>query len=308
MNDLAKIGQTSGQNHQPAPPSSKSITLENDMARRLVLITGASSGIGRALAREFAANGWDLALTARREDRLVELAGELKAQYGVDSLTIAADLSQPGAPNEIISAIEASDRQIDGLVNNAGIGLPGTFTETEWQAQATFIQLMLTSCAELVHRVMPGMQERGFGRILNVASVAGLMPGSKGHTLYSAVKSALIKFSQSLHFEGKDHGIHATALCPGFTYTEFHDVNGTRGMVSKMPGYWWLTADQVARTGYNALQRNQPISVPGLWYKFLTGLNQVLPTPAAMWLMDQNQSRFRETEAPSATTPNTEPS
>jgi short-subunit dehydrogenase len=279
--------------------------LETDMARRLVLITGASSGIGKALAREFAANGWDLALTARREDRLVELAAELKAQYGVDSLTITANLSQPNAPAEIIRAVEAAERQIDGLVNNAGIGLPGMFTDTEWQAQATFIQLMLTSYAELVHRVMPGMQERGFGRILNVASVAGLMPGSKGHTLYAAVKSALIKFSQSLHFEGKAHGIHATALCPGFTYTEFHDVNGTRGMVSKMPGYWWLSADQVAEAGYNALQRNQPISVPGLWYKFLTGLNQILPTPAAMWLLDRNQSQFRDTENSSAATADT---
>jgi short-subunit dehydrogenase len=281
--------------------------LESDMARRLVLITGASSGIGKALAREFAANGWDLALTARREDRLVELAEELKAQYGVDSLTIEADLSQPGAPKNIIDAIEASDRQIDGLVNNAGMGLPGIFTETTWQAQATFIQLMLTSYAELVHQVMPGMQERGFGRILNVASIAGLMPGSKGHTLYAAVKSALIKFSQSLHFEGKSHGIHATALCPGFTYTEFHDVNGTRGMVSKLPGYWWLTADQVAQTGYSALQRNQPISVPGLWYKFLAGLNQILPTPAAMWLLDRNQSQFRDTETSSTAKPNTNP-
>ncbi|WP_417489212.1 SDR family NAD(P)-dependent oxidoreductase [Maricaulis sp.] len=266
------------------------------MRRHLVLITGASSGIGKALAREFAANGWDLALTARRQDRLDALAEEIKAQYGVDSLVIPADLSKPAAPKKIIAAVEAAGRTIDGLVNNAGFGLAGTYTQTSWKQQADFLQLMLGSYAELVHRVMPGMQERGYGRILNVASVAGLMPGSKGHTLYAAVKSALIKFSQSLHFEGKEYGIHATALCPGFTYSEFHDVNETRDLVSKMPSYWWLTAEQVAEAGYNALQRNQPICVPGLWYKFLTGLNQVLPTLVSMWMMERSSGSVRRGE------------
>tara|TARA_R110002072_G_scaffold81857_7_gene187097 strand:+ start:126 stop:962 length:837 start_codon:yes stop_codon:yes gene_type:complete len=266
------------------------------MPRHLVLITGASSGIGKALAREFAANGWDLALTARRKDRLEALAEEIKARYGVDSLVIAADLSKTTAPKKIIDAIQAEGRQIDGLVNNAGFGLAGTYTQTSWKQQADFLQLMLGSYAELVHRVMPGMQARGFGRILNVASVAGLMPGSNGHTLYAAVKAALIKFSQSLHFEGKSYGIHATALCPGFTYSEFHDVNETRDLVSKMPSYWWLTAEQVAEAGYNAIQRNQPISVPGLWYKFLTGLTQILPTPAAMWMMERSSGSVRRGE------------
>jgi len=267
------------------------------MARRLVLITGASSGIGQALAREFAANGWDLALTARREDRLKNFAAEMTTQYGIECLTITADLSKPSTPKKIIDAIDAADRQIDGLVNNAGFGLPGTFTETSWKDQSRFIQLMLTSYAELVHRVMPGMEERGYGRIINVASMAGLMPGSRGHTLYAAVKSALIKFSQSLHFEGKDFGIHSTALCPGFTYSEFHDVNETRSMVSKMPKHWWLTADQVARAGYDAVQKNKVICVPGAWYKFLAYFNQVLPTPAAMWVMNRNQKRFRKTSS-----------
>lgn len=266
------------------------------MSRRLVLITGASSGIGMALAREFAANGWDLALVARREDRLQTLADDMKARFGVDSLVIPADLSDPAAPEAIVTAVAAAERDIDALVNNAGFGLPGTYTQTSWKQQADFIQLMLTSYAELVHRVMPGMQERKFGRILNVASVAGLMPGSKGHTLYSAVKSALIKFSQSLHFEGQDHGIHATALCPGFTYSEFHDVNQTRDLVSKLPKHWWLSAEQVAVAGYDAVQRNKAICVPGAWYKFLTGLNQVLPTGASMWMMSRNSAKVRRGE------------
>jgi short-subunit dehydrogenase len=266
------------------------------MSRRLVLITGASSGIGKALAREFAANGWDLALTARREDRLQSLAEELKAQFGVDSLVIPADLADPAAPARIVEAVDRAERQIDGLVNNAGFGLGGTFTQTSWKAQADFLQLMLTSYAELVHRVMPGMEARGYGRILNVASLAGLMPGSRGHTLYAAVKSALIKFSQSLHFEGQSKGIHATALCPGFTYSEFHDVNQTRDLVSKLPNFWWLSADEVAQVGYNAVQHNRAVCVPGLWNKFIAGLNQILPTPASMWLMAQQSARIRRAD------------
>lgn len=273
------------------------------MSRRLVLVTGASSGIGKALAKEFAANGWDLALTARREDRLNELAEDLKGRFGTESLVIPADLSDPNAPEKIIAAINAADRQIDALVNNAGFGLAGTYTQTSWKAQSDFIQLMLTSYAELVHRVLPGMQSRGYGRILNVASVAGLMPGSKGHTLYAAVKSALIKFSQSLHFEGKEYGVHCTALCPGFTYSEFHDVNQTRGMVSKLPSHWWLTAEQVAADGYDAVQRNRAMCVPGLWYKFLTGFNRVVPVPVSMWMMERQSSRVRKTEANPETSP-----
>ena len=265
------------------------------MSRRLALITGASSGIGTALAQEFAANGWDLALVARREDRLRALADQLEDQHRIETLVIAADLNDPAAPKAIVDAVESRERQIDALVNNAGFGLPGTYTGTTWKQQSDFIQLMYTSYCELVHRVMPGMEERGYGRILNVASVAGIMPGSRGHTLYSSVKAALIKFSQSLHLEGKASGIHVSALCPGLTYSEFHDVNNTRKLVSKMPKFWWLEAEQVAKAGYDALQRNQVVCVPGLWWKFLTGLNQVLPGPASMWLMDRQSANLRNT-------------
>ena len=265
------------------------------MSRRLALITGASSGIGKALAQEFAANGWALALVARREDRLRALADQLEDQHRIETLVIAADLNDPAAPKAIVDAVESRERQIDALVNNAGFGLPGTYTGTTWKQQSDFIQLMYTSYCELVHRVMPGMEERGYGRILNVASVAGIMPGSRGHTLYSSVKAALIKFSQSLHLEGKASGIHVSALCPGLTYSEFHDVNNTRKLVSKMPKFWWLEAEQVAKAGYDALQRNQVVCVPGLWWKFLTGLNQVLPGPASMWLMDRQSANLRNT-------------
>ena len=270
------------------------------MPRRLALITGASSGIGRALAREFAAHGWDVALVARREDRLTALAAELEDAFAIETLTIAADLSLPAAPDIVLGRIGEAGRVVDGLVNNAGFGLAGSFTQTSWEAQANFLQLMLVSYAELIHRVLPGMQERGYGRIINVSSVAALLPGSNGHTLYAAVKSALIKFTQSLHFEGKAHNVHASALCPGFTFSEFHDVNRTRGLVSKLPAFMWMSAEEVAGIGYEALQRNQAVCVPGSWNKFITGLTQILPMPLAMWMMGRSSSRVRSADTPVA--------
>ncbi|MBR9824969.1 MAG: SDR family oxidoreductase [Alphaproteobacteria bacterium] len=273
------------------------------MSRRLALITGASSGIGLALAREYAANGWDLALVARREDRLRAQADQLQDQYGIDALVIPADLNDANAPQAILKAIEADDRQVDALINNAGFGLPGTYAQTQWQEQADFLQLMLTSYCELAHRVLPDMQARGFGRIINVASVAGLVPGTYGHTLYSAVKSALIKFSESLHLENKSTGVHVTAVCPGLTYSEFHDVNGTRDKVSQLPKYWWLSAEQVAEESYTASQANKAVIVPGLWWKFLTGLYKILPHGLALAITARQSAKLRNTETPASTDP-----
>ena len=187
------------------------------MDRKLALVTGASAGIGAAFARALASHGYDVALTARRLDRLEKLAEEISLRYGVETLIVAADLSEPEAPGQILDFLTAHGRTVDVLVNNAGYGLPGTYAETRWEDQRAFIQVMMTAPAELAHRVLPGMMHRGFGRIVNVASLAGLLPGSAAHTLYGASKAFLVKFSQSLHLEAEAAGVHVTALCPGFT-------------------------------------------------------------------------------------------
>lgn len=275
------------------------------MSRRLALITGASSGIGHALAREFAANGWDVALVARRADKLRAHADDIEESFGVDALVIPADLTDPAAPQAILDAIARDERDIDALINNAGFGLPGTYVQTSWKQQSDFLQLMLSSYCELVHRVLPGMQARGYGRIINVASVAGIMPGTLGHTLYAAVKAALIKFSESLHLENTATGVHVTALCPGLTYSEFHDVNGTRPKVSKTPKFWWLSSEDVAEAGYNAVQANRAVLVTGRWWQFLTGIYKLLPRSLALWLTARSSARLRNT-APDATPENAE--
>ncbi len=265
------------------------------MDRRLALVTGASAGIGTAFARILASHGYDLALTARRGDRLAKLAEEISLRYGVETLTVAADLAEPEAPGQILDHLTAHGRTVDALVNNAGYGLGGSYAETRWEDQKAFIQVMMTAPAELAHRVLPGMLHRKFGRIVNVASLAGLVPGSAGHTLYGATKAFLVKFSQSLHLETAGQGVHVSALCPGFTYSEFHDANGTRDQISAATPPWlWMGSDEVAAAGYEAVEANRPICVPGAPNKAIAAISKLIPDDWALALMASQGPRFRK--------------
>ena len=257
---------------------------------KTALVTGASAGLGAEYARQLAAAGADLILTARRQDRLAALADELRGK-GRWAQVIPADLSDPAAPEALIAKAE---RPIDILVNNAGFGLPGTYAQTTWDEQRDFIQLMLTACAELAHRTLPGMQERGWGRVVNVASLAGIAPGSAGHTLYGATKAFLISFSQSLDAEGKAHGVRAQACCPGFTYTEFHDVNGTREQTKEMPDALWMQADDVVAESLAALEGGPVVMVPGRVNKALARTIRVLGPARAGKLFEKQSAKFRK--------------
>jgi uncharacterized protein len=263
---------------------------------RLALVTGASAGIGKALAAVFAENGFDLILTARRENRLRAVGAELESRFKVKAHVFQADLADPIAPLNLCQAFAARGLSVDVLVNNAGYAVSGAYTSSPWETQAAFMQVLVHAPLELAHRLLPAMQAQRYGRILNVASVAGLMPGSAGGTLYAASKAAMIKFSQSLHLENEGNGVHVTALCPGFTYSEFHDVTGTRDQVSALPKYWWLTAEDVAAAAYRAVQKNKAIEVPGLFYKALVQLPRLLPDSWALAIMRSQSKRFRDTE------------
>lgn len=265
------------------------------MSRRLALVTGASSGIGAALARVYASHGYDLALTARRADRLHQLADDVRLRHGVESLVIAGDLGQPETPAKVLAEIEANGRVVDALVNNAGYSVSGAYAATEWEDQRVFLQVLVTAVCEFAHRTLPGMLERRFGRIVNVASLAGLTPGAPGATLYGPAKAFVVRFSQGLHLETQGTGVHVSALCPGFTYSEFHDVTGTRAQVSEStPAWLWLGADEVAQAGYEAAEANRPICVTGAPNKAIAALAKLIPDEWGMALMSSQAGRFRK--------------
>jgi short-subunit dehydrogenase len=263
------------------------------MTRRLCLVTGASAGIGQACARIFASHGYDVALTARRGERLEQLAEEIRLRYGVETLALPADLADPAAGERLIETLAANGRVVDALVNNAGYGLRGAYAATPWEEERAFLQVLLIAVCELTHRVLPGMIERRFGRIVNVASLAGLVPGAPGRTLYGATKSFLVKFSESLHLETRGQGVHVSALCPGLTYSEFHDANQTRESLERLtPDWLWLGADEVAAAGYEAVEANRVICVPGAPNKAIAALARLAPEEWTLALMGREQRRI----------------
>ena len=263
------------------------------MTRPVALVTGASAGIGLAFATELASRGFDLVLTARRRERLAELAAGLNTTHGAHSLIVAADLADPAAPEAIRREAESAGLAVDMLVNNAGYGVPGTLTSQPWQAHRDFMQVMVTAPVELCWQFLPGMRQRKRGTIINVASLAGLTPGSAGHTLYGASKSFLIRFSQSLALENSALGIKVSALCPGFTYSEFHDVTGTRPLVSQLPKWMWMSAEDVVREGLDAADKGRVVHVTGRPNRLIKALVESLPDRAAEALMRRQSRRFR---------------
>ena len=260
---------------------------------RTALITGASAGIGAALARTYAAEGWNVILTARRQAPLQALADELTAAYGVTATVIPEDLSDPAAPERLVAAIAVRGLTVDGLVNNAGFSRVTGFLDTDLSAHRAMIQVMLTAPVELSRLFLPGMVERGFGRVLNVASVAGHLPATGGDTLYGPIKSFLIKATQGLHLETQRTGVHVTVLNPGYTLTEFHDVNGSREQVSSAyPAWMWMDAARVARIGHDACEANRPSVTPGVMNNVMAGLARFLPDGMALRMVANHAKRL----------------
>jgi short-subunit dehydrogenase len=260
------------------------------------LVTGASAGIGAEFCRQLAELGYSLVLAARREDRLRELAGELSEQYDIRCHCLPVDLAKRDAGQVIMSRLEEASIDIEFLVNNAGYGVPGTFTTADFRVHDDSLQVMLNSVCELPWRLLPAMQERGRGYIVNVSSLAGLVPGSARHTLYGATKAFLIKFSQSLAMENLDSGIAVSALCPGFTYSEFHDVLEIRDQVSQMPSWMWMDADEVVRYGIDSAIRDKPrvVAVPGRVNRFIASLFKIMPGRLSLAITQRQSRRWRQ--------------
>jgi hypothetical protein len=269
------------------------VNKEDSFRGRTALITGASAGIGKAFAEVFAAKGWNVVLTARRLERLEALAAALSSKHQIAATPIAGDLAYPEGVKKLAAAISAHGLAIDGLVNNAGYGVPGYYARTQWKDQEDFLRVLVIAPCELTHALLPGMMERRFGRIVNVASLAGLMPGTPGHTLYAASKAFMVRFSQSLLLENRRYNVLATALCPGFTYSEFHDVAGVRDKVSKFGKAWWSAADEVAEAGYGGVMRGRSIVITGRRSKQIAALMKILPERLALAMIARRSRSYR---------------
>ncbi len=258
------------------------------------LVTGASSGIGADIAREYARRGKPLVLTARRLDRLEALAAELRALVPCE--VIAADLSDPAAPAELFAETQARGLFIDTLVNNAGYGVPGRYLSSDWSVHRDFLQVMVMAVAELTRLYLPAMEAAGRGRILNIASLAGLVPASAGHTMYGATKAWLIRFSECLALESAPRGVQVAALCPGFTYSEFHDANGMRGQVSSLPGFLWMDSRKVARLGVDAVESGRTRLVTGAANRVVAWSCRYLPGALVRLLVGSRSRDFRDAD------------
>lgn len=243
---------------------------------RTALVTGASSGIGKAYAQLLASEGYSLVITARRKERLTALAGELKAEHGTQVTVLAADLADPKTPAKMLADLNKKGIHIDMLVNNAGFGGDKPFLKTGWAELQGELQLMVVAVTELMHLFTPAMVEKGWGRVLNVASVAGYAPIMNG-LLYSGTKSYLVNVSQAVDMELHKKGVFVTALCPGLTETEFFEVQGSTESANQMPKFAKQSAEDVAKIGYDALMAGKPVIVPGVVNKVMVSLSRHTP-------------------------------
>ena len=244
--------------------------------RPLAAITGASAGIGATFARTLAARGHDLILIARRKDRLEALAAELEKRHGAKSDIIAADLNLADDLERAAQHLSAlPDLAI--LVNNAGYGVAGLFAKSAYPGQQGMHLLHVMATLRLTHAVLAGMVARGSGAIINVASVAGFLP-APGSVSYGASKCWINAFTEGIWMELRGTGspVRVQALCPGFTYSEFHDVAGmNRDRLA--PKSWWCPAEQVVEESLEGLDRDRVFVIPGWRYRALVRMAMAMP-------------------------------
>ncbi len=244
---------------------------------RTALITGASAGLGREFARQLGRQGYRLVLVSRTRADLEQLAEELHSSDGVECIVLPADLSRAEAPGEIFEQLQSRGVEVDYLVNNAGIAGYPLLTERDWSAQQDFFQLMMLSIAHLCHLFVPPMVERGWGRVLNIASVAGRI-ALGGDCNYGASKAWVIALSEELALTVGSSGVKVCALCPGFTHTEFHQRADLMKMKNSLPRWLWYEPETVVREGLAAVEKGKRVYVSGRLYRWVDPLFQSVLT------------------------------
>jgi short-subunit dehydrogenase len=261
--------------------------------RLVTVITGASAGIGVALARVFAKNGHDLALVARREERLKVLADEIEATGARRPIIIAIDLFKPGAARQIGDALAAQGAEVQFVVNNAGFGLVGLASDLDHGEQLQMIDLNVRVLTELSLAFVDSL-ERHRGGLLNVGSMAGFLPGP-GMAVYYATKAYVLSFTEALHSELKPRGIRAAVLCPGPVPTEFAERAGVTNK-DLAPSILTQSAEVVAEAGYNGMMGGHRTIVPGGLNKLITLLLRIIPRRYILAFVDSRQRRRRSAQ------------
>ena len=247
------------------------------MKKTYALITGASSGIGLQIANNLASKGYNLILTARREDRLLTIANEIAEKFDVKVDYISCDLSDIDTPERIFKFCLSKDYEVEILINNAGYGIATPFHETPMEVEEDFIRVLGTSVIALSKIFLPSMIERQSGKIMIVSSVASFSPPSSIQALYGPIKTFMNRFSESININYNHLGITSTALCPGFTVTEFHTSSGVQNEMDRVPSFMKFSAERVAKEGVDAMFAGKPICVPTMTYRTLVFMLKYLP-------------------------------
>jgi len=233
------------------------------------LVTGATVGIGESFTRLLASKGYNIALVARDEVRLHERAGDLREKYGIQTFVLPADLATKSGVKSVEKYIQSYE--IEVLINNAGFAINKVFTASDLGDEQDLLNVLVRTPMRLMHVILPGMKERKSGTIINVSSVAGFIAGGT----YSAAKSYLTVLSESINTDLKGSGVKVSALCPGFTRTEFH--KRARMKMKGLPSFLWLNADKLVAKAWKDAQANKPVSIPGWQYKLLIAIISITP-------------------------------
>jgi uncharacterized protein len=246
------------------------------MNKKYALITGSSSGIGLDIAQELASRGYNIVLTARREERLKNITAQLIADFGVDADYVVADLGESNAPGTIFNFCSSNNYEVDILVNNAGYTINKQFHEISEEEEERFLRVLGLAAIALTKRFIPGMLEQKSGKIMLVSSLAAFAPPARG-ALYGPVKTYVNRFGEALNLNYRSQGITATNVCPGFVKTEFHSANGMQDVMDKLPSFMKKDSKAVAKGAVDAMISGKYLWIPGLLVKMIAFFCYHLP-------------------------------
>ena len=246
------------------------------MKNSYALVTGATSGIGLEISKDLAKRGYNLILVARTRDKLDSLSSELASEYNIDCDFFSSDLTLINSPNEIYEYTSQKKYNVNILINNAGYALPNAFHENSLEDEEKCLRVLGTSVIALTKKYINDMISNGGGKIMIVSSVAAFAPASSLQSLYGPVKTFMNRFSESLSFYNK-YGITSTAVCPGYTVTNFHTASGVQAEMDSVPGFLKKSAKRIAQEGVNAMFKGKKVSVPTKTWKVIVFLLKIIP-------------------------------